>query len=294
MAGDNDLDPRGATDLMEMKRVGSTAAVNIVAEFDRSKPHASKRYYLRKGATARADVVPDIGKTNTGDPKNLTAFVKWVAREYPAERYILVLWNHGEGWDDTDLWATRRDRRLGRLASRSVRHALFHTPVRRLLRNATRDPVSRAILIDDNAKDFLDNREMKAVLQATTKRLGKKLDVLGMDACLMSMAEVGYQCRQGAAYTVGSTETEPLQGWPYHTILRALVREPDMTARDLSCLIVRKYLDSYRGDQVTQSACDPAQADALASAVGGLAKVLTAGLGNAAVLHQIGRARDQV
>jgi hypothetical protein len=29
---------------MEMKRVGSTAAVNIVAECDRSKPHAAKRY----------------------------------------------------------------------------------------------------------------------------------------------------------------------------------------------------------------------------------------------------------
>jgi hypothetical protein len=44
MAGDNDLDPSGVTDLMEMKRVGSTAAVNIVAECDRSKPHAAKRY----------------------------------------------------------------------------------------------------------------------------------------------------------------------------------------------------------------------------------------------------------
>jgi hypothetical protein len=60
--------------------------------------------------------VADIGKTDTGEPKILTAFVKWVAPEYLAERYIVVRWNHGEGGDDTDLWARRRDRRLGRLA----------------------------------------------------------------------------------------------------------------------------------------------------------------------------------
>jgi hypothetical protein len=293
MAGDNDLDPSGVSDLREMKRIGSTDAVNIVAQFDRSKPHRAKRYYLTKGTRAEADVVQDVGKIDTGNPKNLTGFVKWAVGKYPAERYILVLWNHGEGWDDTDLWPRHRGR-LRRLAAGPVRHTLFRTPVRRLVRDATRDPASRAILIDDNAKNFLDNHEMKAVLAAITKRLGRKLDVLGLDACLMSMAEVGYQCRGGAAYTVGSTETEPLQGWPYDTILRALIRAPAMTGRELSRLIVRKYMDSYRGDQVTQSACDLAAAPALASAVRMLAQALAGGLRNSSVVDQIRRARDQV
>ena len=183
MAGDNNLDPNGVKDLQEMKRVGSTATVNVVAEFDRSNPHSAKRYFLQKGGTAARDAVADLGRTDTGDPKNLIDFVDWAAGAYPAERYILVLWNHGEGWDDTDLWAGERNRRFRRLAGRPVRHALFHTPVRALLRAAVRGgPRYRAILIDDNAKDFLDNHEMKAVLQATTRRLGRKLDVLGLDA----------------------------------------------------------------------------------------------------------------
>ena len=35
MAGDNRLDPEGVQDLKEMKKVGSTAKVNIVAQFGR-------------------------------------------------------------------------------------------------------------------------------------------------------------------------------------------------------------------------------------------------------------------
>jgi hypothetical protein len=294
MAGDNNLDPNGVKDLREMKRVGSTPDVNIVAQFDRAKPHTAKRYFLTRGGTARSDAVADLGRIDTGQPRYLVSFVKWAVRHYPADRYILVLWNHGEGWDDTDLWPRSRGRRLHRVAAKSSHHGLFHAPVRRLLRSATIDPVSRAILIDEDAKDFLDNHEMKKVLAATVQIIGKKLDILGMDACLMSMAEVGYQCRTGAAYTVGSTETEPLEGWPYNTILRALARKPSKSPRQLSRLIVRKYLDSYRGDQVTQSACELASAEDLAAAVRGLATELRAGLGKPDLVRRIAQVREQV
>ena len=63
--------------------------------------------------------------------------------------------------------------------------------MRGILEKAIGDQVARAILFDDNAKDFLDNQEMKQVLADTATLLGRKVDILGMDACLMSMAEVG-------------------------------------------------------------------------------------------------------
>ena len=106
--------------------------------------------------------------------------------------------NYGHGWDHADIFANERHRSLRRLPSGRVRHALFHKPVRQLLRGATRNPmIARAILLDDNAlKDFLDNLEIKKVLNAVHRtKLKRKLDFLGMDACLMSMAEVGYQIR---------------------------------------------------------------------------------------------------
>jgi len=294
MAGDNNLDPDGVRDLKEMKKVGSTNDVNVIAQFDRATGHAAKRYYLRKGGKVTADAVASLGKVNTGDPKNLMDFIKWGVKNYPADRYALVLWNHGQGWDDTDIYADERHRRLRRLAAGRIRHALFHTPVRRTLKRAIGDSEARAILLDDDAKDFLDNIEMKKVLTNTKKLLKRKLDILGMDACLMSMAEVGYQIHESAAFTVGSEQTEPLEGWPYDTILAELAKNPAMATHDVSTLIVKKYIDSYPHDAVTQSACDLSKADVLATAVAGLANELTAGLNDSTTRQRILTARTQV
>jgi hypothetical protein len=51
LGGDTDLDQSGAGDLLEMKKVGSTAEVAVAAEFDRGSGRGAKRYLLRKGGT---------------------------------------------------------------------------------------------------------------------------------------------------------------------------------------------------------------------------------------------------
>jgi len=259
--------------------------------------HQTRRYYLRKGTPLEADKVGELGETNCGDPKVLADFIKWSVKNYPAQHYLLVLWNHGAGWDDTNVYrlarhgmqrtVTRRGdvavrggdgeavsvRRIRVVGGRKFRRALFSTTVAAAIS-------SRGIAYDDNAQDFLDNLEVKRVLSAASRSLKRKIDILGMDACLMSMAEVSYQLRGSVDFTVGSEEVEPGDGWPYHTILRDLVRRPEMTPRDLSAIIVKRYLESYRADsEVTQSACDLAKSEALAKAVNALAKALLAVLG---------------
>src|SRR6059058_2509663 len=78
MAGDNNLDPNAYLDLKEMKRVGSTADINIVAQVD-SESAGSKttRYALSKGAasTLSKDAKQKLGNQNTGDPQSLIDFV---------------------------------------------------------------------------------------------------------------------------------------------------------------------------------------------------------------------------
>lgn len=39
----------------------------------------------------------DLGLLNTTDPDTLADFVRWTAGAYPADRYGLILWNHGGG-----------------------------------------------------------------------------------------------------------------------------------------------------------------------------------------------------
>ena len=87
MAGDNNLDGAGVTDLQEMKQVGSNASINVICQFDREGPKlTTNRYYLTKGGAVEKDVVQKLGETNTGDPKVLSDFVTWGAKNYPAER----------------------------------------------------------------------------------------------------------------------------------------------------------------------------------------------------------------
>jgi hypothetical protein len=298
MAGDNSLDQNGVTDLREMKKTGSTPDMDVIAQFDRAgKGLQTKRYHLRKGTSLDTDAVQSLSETNTGDPNTLIDFIKWGVSQYRAQHYLLVLWNHGQGWDDTDIYAGERG--IGARLPRSgrIRHAFFRTSVEHAAKLSTEDrTIARAILLDDNAKDFLDNLEMKKVVQATKKLLGRKLDILGMDACLMSMAEVGYQIRDNVLYTVGSEQTEPLEGWPYDTILGALAQKPGMSPDALSQLIVQQYIASYKGsgEAVTQSACGLAASSKLAGAVKSLATALKAGLAEKSTRAAIVDVRNRV
>lgn len=315
LAGDNNLDGSGVVDLGEMKSVGSTDEVNIVAQFDRQGRNGeSRRFYLRKGGDLDADAVMSLGETNTGDPKVLEDFITWGITDYPAERCMVVLWNHGSGWDDTNIYRMIRDdlnmdvsrkagiigktagesrgivssRTIRQVSNRTFKRALFDTSVRMAL-------TAKAIAFDDQAKDFLDNREMKKVLTGVRKKLKRKIDVLGMDACLMNMVEVAYQVRGSVAFTVGSEETEPGDGWPYDKIVAELVKNPDMPARELTKVIVRKYLASYgAGDGVTQSALDLSRADSVGTACDRMAETLLENLKDDSVRNALLTARSRV
>ncbi len=280
LAGDNNLDANGVHDLGEMKKVGSTGQLNLVAQFDRrGKGMPTRRFYLRRGTSLTADTVMKLRETNTGTPEALVSFARWAAARYPAERYALVLWNHGAGWDDENIYRVARFRPIQRRAHGRFRHTFFRTTHTKLIEKAASGPRAKAILFDDNARDFLDDLELKSALLEIKRLLRHKIDLLGMDACLMSMAEVMYQVRDAVQIAVGSEETEPTEGWPYDTVLRALAARPGMDPEELGRLIVDRYVASYGAeDGVTQSAVDLSRSGALADAVGGLGGALSAAL----------------
>ena len=266
LAGDNSLEDFGRADLMEMKEVGSTGDLAIVAQFDRmqgagTSQGATRRYYVKQGSTLEEDDVGiDLGETNTGDPRDLVAFISWAMNAYPAKRYALVLWNHGIGWKEDDVYRIAESSNTVRVSSsrlvplvngfaaRTGRPVLFASTVNSVL--------ARGIAYDDTSSDFLDNSEMKRAIGCALY-VGQvdKLDLLGFDACLMNMLEVAYQVKDQVKYLVGSQETEPGEGWPYSTVLRALADEPTMDGQQLAAIVVDKYMASYGADEnITQSA----------------------------------------
>jgi hypothetical protein len=291
LAADNDLEGELLADLAEMERVGSTpGVVEVLAQVDRSRGndtskgnwHGTRRYYVTRGTEPRkisSRLLADLGPTNTGDPGVLESYIRFGAQRYPAKATALVLLNHGSGVYVPPAMQSRG----GQPARRRRRPTIFHT-TRDRLREIP--PVDRGIAYDDGAADCLDNQELKRVLGTAHRALGRKVDVVGMDACLMTMIEVAYQLRDHAQVLVGSEEVEPGPGWPHAAILADLTKSPTMTGPELGAAVVHRYVESYRhgGEQATQSAIDLGRLDDLAEAVDLLARRLLAGIKGAALL----------
>lgn len=284
LAGDNNLQDYGVKDLREMKKVGSSPEVAIIAQFDAMSDNVTRRYELTQSRMLSDDLVGTLPEINTGDPQNLLEFVQWAVNAYPAEKYALVLWNHGSGWKEDSIYqAAERLGTTASLASNVTRSLTTRRTSRSLFRSSLEwfvaDP-RRAIAYDDSSSDFLDNTELKNVLTMISQLIGKPIDLLGFDACLMNMIEVAYQLRAQAEVIVGSQELEPGEGWPYHLVLSRLAANPTMTARELARLIVDEYIDFFRKPipilDVTQSAIEARYVDSTASLVDALSRSILA------------------
>src|SRR5262245_15300987 len=258
MAGDNNLESFGLLDLKEMKQVGSTADLDVLVQFDRQNSLSTVRYHVQSGGTIKNDAVQELGETNTGDPAQAVDFFSWGITNYPADHYAVIFWNHGSGIDEEDVYRSARgigltvDRKarrssntlprrdVQRVLNRRWRRSLFSTTVETALADSVRaGSRRRAIAYDDTNRDFLDNAELKNVLVAVKKQIGRNIDFVGLDACLMSGIEVAYQLQGAADVMVASEEIEPGDGWPYHSFLGAIAKKPSITALDLGGAVVK-------------------------------------------------------
>jgi hypothetical protein len=286
LAGDNNLSAAGDKDMDEMRKVGSTDEVHIVAEFDNAGDRGTRRFHVQKDGVD--ETVVKMGETDSGSPEVLLDFVKWSRKNYPADHYALVLWNHGGGWEPSEVERIAEKVRSADFCLReaherrtsSLGKAFFRTTVAEIY--GLPSVAERAIASDDGSGHSLDTIELGKVLEKTKQILGQKLDLLGMDACLMSNLEVAYQTRPFVDYVVASEEDEPNDGWPYDAVLGKLVAQADVSPEGLAKQIVDAYVQSYidRGytGAVTQSALDLSQIDALVNPLDVLSDAIIAHL----------------
>jgi hypothetical protein len=159
-------------DLNEAEEVGSKGNVNIVAQVDRYRGGFSgdgnwtdtRRFYVSYDPDLNrlaSKEVMKLGEANMSDGRTLVDFVKWAAKNYPADHYVLILSDHGMGWPGGFTDPTARG----------------HGP--------SDVPLSRAL------GDILYLNELDQSLAKIQAETGiEKFDIIGLDACLMGMAEV--------------------------------------------------------------------------------------------------------
>lgn len=212
------------TDLKEMCKAEYGEDVNVVVLAGGAKKWKDSRlndgvintFEIRDGAFSK---VTSGGKKSMGLSSTLSDFVLSSLDRYPADRTVLVLWDHGGG-------------------------------------------SSSGICFDETAGD--DSLTVAEIVEALktvrNKRSDFRLDIVGMDACLMATLEAADALTPYADYLVASEELEPGLGWHYTPWLNALGKNPDMSDEDLCIAIVDAYMEACLKaeprDVVTLSAVD--------------------------------------
>ena len=246
----------GYKDLWKMGQVGTTDACAVTCLFDTQQ--GSYLVEVRKGNGMSNSVVRSLAELNMGDPENLRAFIVRAVEEYPADRYGLVLWNHGMGWLDVDIYSAVRSAGDGGITNRPVFRS---TPAR--MAGEREDPADRLRRFEQGLP-----RHGRLALGA---RRSRSCHRGSLEPHRHGCLPYGHDRRRGelapyADYFVASQEVEPMEGWPYPAILKAVNRQPQMDGAALAVAIVDEYAASYGGktradDTVTQSAIATARTE---------------------------------
>ncbi|MEJ2747913.1 MAG: clostripain-related cysteine peptidase, partial [Anaerolineae bacterium] len=219
----------------------------------------ARRYHIRQDDDLTAigsDLAAELGEVNMGDPLALADFITWGAANYPANRYALILWDHGAGWNGIAFDNDTAD---------------FGQP------------------------DYLSLDDLAGALGQTQPQIGvDKLDLIGFDACLMGQLDVFQAVAPFADFAAASEELTPGSGWDYRAVLGQLADEPAMDGARLAQQIAANFADYYTlvepDDFVTMTAVNLAQIGGVETAVTQLAQTLTADPAQAA--SAVGDARS--
>lgn len=332
-AADNDLDEVAFQNLQLIKEAGSNHELNVIAQLDTRGIGKTIRFRLRdKRTTLNEDVLPPAkDEVNTGDPGSLIDFVTWAMKEFEAERYMLIIWGHGKGWEsatDSHVLAHRAtalstDAVIINKAQNPAAEAAITTKKTSMSYNGKKEVRIFSCSSNDSndnpesmsqisqflpdfasnqltlrkmlgaseqdgedtysnnpeyiSEDFLDNKELRQALEKALETVGReKLDILAFDACLMGMAETGYEVKDHVDYLIASEDATPRDGWPYHRIFEQMLKDPQMDAEELSLMIIREYIIHHQSfaSGVTLSSCDLGQSKKLQQSLHILSKKL--------------------
>jgi len=221
----NNLEAFGIKDVNEMEMIGSDDNINIVAELGRIKGYSSddgdwtgsRRYLVQKDADPTKITSPIVMEILKSDMGSWEYMADFAkwAMELYPAKHYALI-----VWNHGSGW--KKDLTFA----------------------------DRGISYDDETGAHISTPQLRQAME----KIGKT-DILGMDACLMQMAEVVYEIRNSVDYIVASEETEPGDGYTYNTWLGPLTAKPGMTGAELGTTMVDSYTDHYQsiGQSGTQS-----------------------------------------
>ena len=267
----NNLAGFAVKNFSDMALVGSSANVNLLVQWYQPGHRGIWRYKIEKEKMVLDECFQEA-ETDGSKAADLVNAMHWAVTKHPARNYSLVLWDHGIGILDP-VWGAQGRQRTG-FELVDMDEAMVASNPRIQIDGLTTDMGStltleqrldtsytstRGILFNEHSRTYMDNQNLASALRTIKTQVlnNRKIDLLGMDACLMAMVEVGYLARDCVHYMVGSQEVELGYGWNYNAVSMSLSRGA-LSPLQLAQSIVRVYETFYlpKVSFYTQSAID--------------------------------------
>jgi len=138
---------------------------------------------------------------------------------------------------------------------------------------------------DDTHNKFMSLPEIREALEEIYQKTGKRIDLLAFDACLMAMAEVGYELKNAVKYLVASEETEGGSGYNYSIVFSKAIKDAISNLQQAALFkvnvdpeefakIIVESAKQYSNDIETISAVDLDKVNELVSKIDEFAKLV--------------------
>lgn len=222
--GHNNLSEYGDININQLETVGSTNEIDVIVQWAKTGNDKTYRLKVEKDNDEKkvtSPIIEALPRVDMGDYKNMIDFIRWAHEHYPAKHYFISYWNHGSGWYED------------------------------------RKEPTRGISYDDYSGNHITTPQMAITMREATKIIGHKVDIVGADACLMAMAEVGGEMQDSVDYFIASEDLEPALGWPYHIFFKHWSDHPTSTPVEITRTLVEDYVESLGHSRaVTLSSMD--------------------------------------
>ncbi len=212
-------------DLYEMMEVDLPEGVQVVIEAagayewqnDFISDYHTERYLYDSNGL---QLIEQNELTNMGEASTFASFLEFCETNYPGDRTMVNIWNHGGG---------------------SVDGAAFDE-------NFDYDSLTLTEMGEALSMVYGDDNEYYPI------------DIMGFDTCLMATLSTAYTFSSHANYLVASQEYAPSVGWNYEGMLDALAQNPTMSPAELSVVICDTYVEGCEyydlADDITMSVTD--------------------------------------
>jgi len=208
MVADNDLAQWADSDLVELQEVGSTDEVAIVVQVDKPLIGA-RRLYVLNGTVQEEQ---NLGVIDMCDWQTLADFLEWGIKNYPANKFCVILWDHGTGWTMMPRSTFGYDGSSGNRMS-------------------------------------IASGDLRKAISTAYNYTGETIDLFSFDACLMQQIEIAYELCQYVTFLIGPQSVCPLAGFRYDMVLDSVVTRPSRSPANLAEIMVRTTIDHYSNIQ---------------------------------------------